>query len=218
MKRPRILLADDHALMLERMRAALASHYEIAGAVADGRALVDAALRLRPDLIVSDITMPHLNGIKAASQIKMSLPAIKLLFVTMHSSSAYVRAALQAGGTGYVLKSALHEELLDAVQSVLRGRIYLSRGLSTEHMERSEHPAVAATSRLSKRELETLQLIAEGRATKEIARAMNISTKTVAFHRGNIKRKSAEDHFRIDQGRDDKAGRRVKRRFDDWSW
>jgi DNA-binding NarL/FixJ family response regulator len=133
MKRPRILLADDHALMLERMRAALASHYEIAGAVTDGRALVDAALRLKPDLIVSDITMPHLNGIDAASQIKMSLPGIKLLFVTMHSSSAYVRAALEAGGTGYVLKSGMREELLDAVQSVLDDRIYISPSLSTEH-------------------------------------------------------------------------------------
>lgn len=133
MKRPRILLADAHALMLESIRAVLAPHYEIVGTVADGRALVEAALRLKPDLIVSDITMPHLNGIEAASQIKTSLPGIKLLFVTMNSSSDYVRAALEAGGTGYVLKYAVFEELLDAVQTVMRGRIYISPGLSTEH-------------------------------------------------------------------------------------
>ena len=188
MKRPRILLADDHVLTLEGIRAVLAPHYEIAGSVADGRALVEAALRLKPDLIVVDITMPNLSGILAARQIKKSLPGIKLLFATMHSSSAYVRAALEAGGTGYVLKSAVREELLDAVQSVLRGRIYVSPGLSTGHLERFRHP-VTVTPGLSKRERETLQLIAEGRTAEEIARAMNISIKTVAFHRGNIKKK-----------------------------
>ena len=134
LKRPRILLADDHPLMLEGIRSVLAPHYEIAGTVTDGRALLEAAPRLKPDLIVLDITMPHLNGIDAASQIKTSLPGIKLLFVSMHSSSVYVRAAVEAGGTGYVLKSAVLEELLDAVQSVLGGRMYISRGLSTEHL------------------------------------------------------------------------------------
>ena len=188
-KRPRILLADDHPLMLEGIRAVLAPHYEIAGTMSDGRALVEAALRLKPDLIVVDITMPQLNGIDAAIQIKTSLPGIKLLFVSMHSSSVYVRAALDAGGNGYVLKSAVLEELLDAVQSVLRGRVYVSRGLSTEHLGRFQDPAAAATSRLSKREREILRLIAEGQDAKEIAYAMNTSVKTVAFHRGNIKRK-----------------------------
>jgi len=139
MKRPRILLADDHAPTLEGMRALLAPHYEIAGTVADGHALVEAALRLKPDLIISDITMPHLNGIDAAIQIKTSLPRIKLLFVTAHSSSAYVRAALEAGATGYVLKSGLRDELPDAVQSVLSGRTYVSHGLSTEYPERRSY-------------------------------------------------------------------------------
>ena len=127
-------MADDNPSILAGIRAILAAHYEIAGTVADGHALVEAALRLKPDLIISDITMPHLNGIDAAIQIKTSLPRIKLLFVTAHSSSAYVRAALEAGGTGYVLKSAVREELLDAVKSVLRGHIYVSPGLSTEHI------------------------------------------------------------------------------------
>jgi DNA-binding NarL/FixJ family response regulator len=184
---PRILLADDHALMRDSIRAILAPHYEIAGSVADGRALVEAALSLKPDLIVVDITMPHLSGIDAARQIKTSLPGIKLLFVTMHSNSAYVRAAFEAGGTGYVLKPAVRAELLDAVQSVLRGRIYVSSDISTEYLERFQHPA--ATSGLSKREFETLRLIADGRTTEEIAQCMNISIKTVAFHQRNIKKK-----------------------------
>jgi DNA-binding NarL/FixJ family response regulator len=146
MKRPRILLADDHAPTLECISAVLAPHYEIAGTVADGQVLVEAALRLKPDLIALDITMPHLSGILAARQIKTRLPGIKLLFVTMHSSSAYVRAALEAGGTGYVLKSTVREELLDAVQTVLRGRIYVSAGLSTEHPERLQDPTRAPRS------------------------------------------------------------------------
>jgi len=189
MKRPRILLADDHPVMLEDIRAVLAPHCEIVEAVADGRALVEAALRLKPDLIVTDIAMPHLNGIHAAVQIKKNLPGIKLLFVTMHSNTAYIEAAFEAGGTGYVLKSGLYDELPDAVQSVLGGRSYVSRCLSTKHREPCQHPAAAVTCRLSKRERETLHLIAEGRAAEEIARAMNISIKTVAFYQGNIKRK-----------------------------
>jgi len=138
MKRPHILLADDHVQTLECISAVLAPHYEIAGTVADGRGLVEAALRLKPDLIVLDITMPLLNGIDAAVQIKKSLPGMKLLFVTMHASTAYVRAVFEAGGNGYVLKSGLRDELLDAVQSVLSGRTYVSHGLSTEY--RSQTP------------------------------------------------------------------------------
>jgi DNA-binding NarL/FixJ family response regulator len=190
MKRTRVLLADDHTLTLEGIRAVLEPHHEIVGMVTDGRALLDAALHLKPDLIVLDITMPLLNGIDAAVQIKKSLPGVKLLFVTMHVNPAYLEAALNAGGTGYVLKSAAREELLDAIKSVLSGRIYVSPSLSSEHLERFTDPSrAAATLRLSTRERETLQLIAEGRAAKEIAHILNISIKTVAFHRENIKRK-----------------------------
>ena len=167
MKRPRILLADDHAPLLEGIRGVLAPHYEIAGTVEDGQTLVEAALRLKPDLIVSDITMPHLSGIDAAIQIKASLSGIKLLFVSAHSNLAYVTAAFEAGGTGYVLKSDVLEELLDAVRSVLKGRIYVSSGLSTELLGQFQHPA-AATSRLSKRDRKTLQLITEARAAGKL--------------------------------------------------
>ena len=190
MKRTRVLLADDHPLMSEGLRTILEPHYEIIAIVTDGRALVEAALRLRPDLIILDITMPLLNGIDAAVHIKKSLPSVKLLFVTMHVNPAYLQAALSAGGTGYVLKSGAREELLKATQSVLRGRIYVTPTLSNEHLERFTDPSrAAATLRLSMREREVLQLIAEGRAAKEIAGVLNISRKTVDFHRDNIKRK-----------------------------
>ena len=190
MKRARILLADDHKLTLEGIRAILEPHHEIIGTVTNGRALLEAALRLKPDLIALDITMPLLNGVDAAVQIKKSLPEAKLLFVTMHVSPAYLEAALDVGGTGYVLKSAAREELLEAVDSVLKGRIYITPGLSSEHLERFQDPSrAAAVLRLTARERETLQLIAEGRAAKEIAHVLNISIKTVAFHRENIKKK-----------------------------
>jgi DNA-binding NarL/FixJ family response regulator len=190
MKPTRVLLADDHPLTLEGMRAFLEPHFESVGTVMDGRALVDAALRLKPDLIILDITMPLLNGIDAALQIRKHLPDVKLLFVTMHVNPAYLEAALNAGGTGYVLKSAAREELLGAIKSVLNGRIYVTPTLSSEHLERFADPSRAAAAlRLSTREREILQLIAEGRAAKEIAYHLAISIKTVAFHRDNLKRK-----------------------------
>jgi DNA-binding NarL/FixJ family response regulator len=190
MKRARVLLADDHPLMLEGLRAFLEPHLQSVGTVTDGRALVETAMRLKPDLIILDITMPLLNGIDAATQIKKSLPDTKLLFITMREDPAYLEAALNAGATGYVLKSAAREELLEAIGSVLAGNIYVSPRLSSEHLERFHDPHVAAaTLRLSAREREILQLIAEGHAAKDIAYVLDISVKTVAFHRENIKRK-----------------------------
>jgi DNA-binding NarL/FixJ family response regulator len=166
----RVLLADDHPMTLEGIRTFLEPHCISVGTVTDGRALVDEALRLKPDLIVLDIAMPLLNGIDSAIQIKKSLPGVKLVFITMHSDPAYLEAAVNAGAMGYVLKSAVREELLDAVKSAMEGRIYVSPGVSDENLESFRGPKRAAVSqRLSSRERETLQLIAEGKATKEIA-------------------------------------------------
>jgi DNA-binding NarL/FixJ family response regulator len=146
-QRPRVLLADDHPMVLEEIRSVLAWNCEIVETVADGCALVDAALGSKPDLIVMDITMPLLNGIDAAVQIKKILPEMKLLFVTMHASTAYLKAAFEAGATGYVLKSRLRDELPGAVQSVLSGRTYISSGLSTEYPEQiQDHPSRASRS------------------------------------------------------------------------
>lgn len=190
MKRIRVLLADDHPLTLEGIRAFLEPHCTSVETVSDGRALLEECLRFQPELIVLDITMPLLNGIDAAIQIKKFLPAVKLVFITMHSDPAYLEAALNSGATGYVLKSAVREELLDAVKSAMEGHIYVSPGLSSENLGRFSDPKRAAAAlRLSSRERETLQLIAEGKATKEIAYILEISVKTVAFHRENIKRK-----------------------------
>ncbi len=134
-------MADDHALMLESISAILVPHYEIVGTVADGLALVEAALRLKPDLIVTDISMPLLSGLQAAVQIKKSLPDTRLLFVTMSSTSVYAKVALSVGGAGYVLKSTMREELVEAVESVLNGRIYVSPSISIQHPDLFQGPA-----------------------------------------------------------------------------
>ena len=189
MSKPRILLADDHLIVLEGERTVLAERFEVVRTVSDGRSLVEAALMLEVDLVVLDVSMPLLSGIEAAFRIKASLPATKLLFFTMHSEISYLQAAFEAGASGYVLKSAGNREILTAVEKVLEGQIYVSSDLSG-YWEHLRVPAQAAKAlRLSSREREVLHLIAEGRSSKEIAGILGVSVKTVSFHRENIKRK-----------------------------
>lgn len=154
--------------------------YEVVGTVENGQALVEAALRLNPDLVILDITMPRLSGIDAARRIRKDLPAVKLLFVTMHTSPAYLEAALEAGADGYAVKSSERSEILAAVESVLAGSSYLAPSLSR---------ASNGSPALSGRERQILQLTAEGKSRKEIAYDLGISEKTVAFHKDNLKRK-----------------------------
>ena len=190
MKRARILLADDHQLTLAGIHRLLETSYDVVAEVNDGAALVKAAAVLQPDLIVLDISMPQMNGLDAAAQIRKSMPEAKLLFLTMHANAKFLAAALSAGATGYVLKTAAAEELLKAVGSVLKGGVYVSPGISGEHLERFGDPARAAASiRLSPREQDVLRLISEGHASKEIGFLLAISPRTVEFHRENIKRK-----------------------------
>jgi DNA-binding NarL/FixJ family response regulator len=189
MRKARILTADDHPLVRDGCRAVLESQYEIVGTVSDGRKLIEAALRLTPDLIMLDISMPSLNGLEAARQIKAALPNVKLLFFTMHSEQSYVQAAFEAGASGYVLKAAEHDELLEAVQAVLKGQIYLPKDLQVSLRNTSDPGRVAKSLMLTAREREVLQLIAEGKSGKDIANILQISVKTVEYHRDNIKRK-----------------------------
>jgi DNA-binding NarL/FixJ family response regulator len=186
---PRILLADDHSFILAGIRSLLEGHYDLVGQVSDGRSLVEAALRLRPDLTILDVTMPSLNGIDAARQIKKEWPEAKLLFLTMHASAVYLREAVEAGGMGYVLKSSATEELRTAIQKVLKGQSYLAPSFDREILESVQaslrNPGRSSVQ-LTGRQREVLQLIAEGRVNKEIAVVLKISAKTVEFHRGRI--------------------------------
>ena len=190
-QRKRLLLADDHALIRSGIRRQLDTAYDVVGEVGDGRALVAVALTIRPDLIILDVSMPLLNGIHAARQIIKEWPEARLLFLSMHASTMYLREAMDAGGLGYVLKSSAAEELDIAVRRVLNGQVYVTPGIDHEAW-----PAAQGSLRrrclpagLTQRQGEVLQLIAEGHGNKEVASRLDVSVKTVEFHRGRIMRK-----------------------------
>jgi DNA-binding NarL/FixJ family response regulator len=188
-KRARIVLADDHGLIMAGTRALLDNQYEVVGQFGDGQSLVAGALRLRPDLTILDISMPAMNGVDAARQIRKEWPDAKLLFVSMHSSPVYLREAMDAGGAGYVIKSAANEELRLAVEKVLKGQVYISSAFDQEVVESVQASMKGRSGpslSLTFRQTEVLQLIAEGSGNKEIANLLNISVKTVEFHRGRI--------------------------------
>jgi len=192
MNRPRVLLADDHPLVLAALRSLLEAECEVVGVVSDGRELVEAASRLKPEVIVLDISLPSLNGIDAARQIKKEQPETKILFLTMHANLAYLKEALVAGATGYLLKTSARDELLGALRDVIRNRIHVSPGFGEEivdQFERRPRTFTGAQSVLTVRQREILQLVAEGRTAKEIAGILNVSVQTVAFHKHQIMEK-----------------------------
>lgn len=185
MKSRRVLLADDHAIVIEGLRRILQSGFEIVGAVADGHALVAAAESLRPDIIVADISMPLLNGIEATRQIRKNNQKVKIIFLTMHPDVTYAAVALGAGGSAYVLKSSAGAEILEAIQEALSGRTYVTpsidRALVQAEMARAGHHDLQF--KLTSRQREVLQLIAEGRTSKEIAGILLVSARTIEFHK-----------------------------------
>lgn len=189
MSKPRILLADDHLLVLEGFKRILEAHCEVVGTVEDGRALLDAATRLNPALVLLDISMPLLNGIDAARELKALLPDVKIIMVTMHADPAYLNEAFKAGASGYLLKRSAGSELIQAIDSVLNGNFYvtplLTKGLVNAARTGSSPPSTRQTT-LTPRQREVLQLVAEGKTIKEIAQILNISPKTVEFHKTQI--------------------------------
>jgi DNA-binding NarL/FixJ family response regulator len=185
----RLLLADDHSLVLAGIRQLLESRHEILGSAEDGRALVRAAEAHKPDLIVLDISMPFLNGIAAATEIRARLPKTKFVFLTMHASPIYLRKAICAGALGYVLKSEAAEELLNAIEEVQTGRLYVSPGFGESVIANARdwlNKPLQKSTPLTERQRQILQMVAEGRQNKEIAEISHISVKTVEFHRGRL--------------------------------
>jgi len=184
--RPRVLLADDHRMVAEGLKSLLSADCELVGVVEDGRALLESARRLRPDVIIADITMPQLNGLDALAQLKRDDAAVRVIFLTMHPEVAYARRAFEAGALGYVLKHSAPTELLAAIRAALEGRTYLSPVLAQEiAKDWSGKSAKAANpvALLTPRQKEILQLFAEGRSAKEIAATLDISVRTVEFHK-----------------------------------
>ena len=192
LKRPRLVLADDHTLMLSGIRRLLEPDFDIVGSAKDGRALLRTVEQTQPDIVLLDISMPLLNGIDAARQIRKSAPQTKLVFLTMHADREYVIEAFRVGASGYLLKSSAEEELAGAIHAVLAGKTYITQELpqafQTLPSKRSKLRSGAAGV-LSNREREVLQLVAEGRSAKEIAAILFVSVKTVEFHKYKMMKK-----------------------------
>lgn len=189
MTKPRVLLADDHTLVLEGFKKLLEDHCEVIGAVEDGRALLEAAERLQPDVIALDISMPHLNGIDAAHHLRKLVPQAKLVFLTMHADPAYVSQAFKAGASGYLLKRSAGSELLQAIEAVLKGNYYVTSLIAKDLVHAAlggPHPPIIRNDQLTARQREILQLVSEGKAVKEIAATLSISPKTVEYHKSKL--------------------------------
>jgi DNA-binding NarL/FixJ family response regulator len=186
-RRPRVLLADDHLLVAEGMKSLLAPEFDLVGVVEDGRALLKAARTLRPDVIVADISMPHLNGIDALVQLRREGDRVPVVFLTMHRDVTFARRALDAGASGYVLKHSAPVELVAAIRSALAGKTYLTpalAGLVLQSLkEAPEDVGAGPVARLTPRQIEILQLLAEGRSAKEVGSSLTISARTVEFHK-----------------------------------
>lgn len=189
MNKSRVLLADDHRILAEGVRSLLEPEFELVGIVADGRELVEAALKLRPDVIVADISMPLLNGIDAVAQINQAQVPCKVVFLTMQRDVSYARRAMEAGASGYVLKHSAHDELVKAIREALRGQTYVTPLIAGEllrsYREQGTQPAGSAR-RLTPRQREVLQLSAEGRSAKEVASLLRISVRTAEYHRARV--------------------------------
>ena len=183
MTKPRVLLADDHRIVAEGLKGILAEEFELVGIVENGRAMVDAARTLRPDVIVADISMPHLNGIDALAPLKRDNPDVRVVFLTMHRDAAYARRALEAGASGFVLKHSAPAELVLAVHAALQGRTFITPDLAAEVFRTAKGKDPNPLAALTPRQREILQLLAEGKSAKEIAGALSLSARTVEFHK-----------------------------------
>jgi len=188
LKRARVLLGDDHTIILEGVRRILEPHFEVVGAVSDGRALIAAVDELHPDVVVADISMPLLNGIEAARQLQKSQFCPKIIFLTMHPDATYATEAFRAGASGYVLKSSAADELVRAIEEALRGRVYVTPLVAGEvlHDLMQAPQSQVKPAPLTPRQREVLQLVAEGRPAKEIAAILKVSPRTVEFHKLRI--------------------------------
>jgi DNA-binding NarL/FixJ family response regulator len=188
MNRPRVLIADDHKLVAELCKRELEKECDVVGTVADGHEMVRAARTLKPDVIVIDIAMPVLNGLDAGKQVKESLPSVKLVYLTMNTDPELALEAFQQGASAYLLKTSAVAELVLAMRRVLRGHIYLSPNLKepVEQLRWQRRKIRPETERLTDRQREVLQLLAEGKVMKEIANILGMSTRTVAFHKYRI--------------------------------
>ncbi len=193
--RKRILLADDHKIVREGLRSILEKELqmEVIAQADNGRSTVQLARDLRPDIVIMDISMPDLNGIEATSQILKEFPSMKIIALSMHSEKKYVSEMLRAGASGYLLKDCAVDELGLAIQVVLNNKIYVSPDVTgvviSDYVQHVEQSKAAASDKLTAKEREVLQLLAEGNSTKEIAGRLSVSIQTIDTHRQHIMEK-----------------------------
>jgi len=186
MKRTTIVIADDHGMVVDGLRGLLEPEYEVVGVVSDGRAVLPEVRRLKPDLAIIDISMPSLNGLDCARQLRDAGCSAEVLILTMHADATLAREALGAGASGYILKSSPASELRNALKEVLRGHTYLSPAVTKDLLDvmgRATSARDDAWARLTQRQREVLQLLAEGKSHKEVAAILNISIKTAEYHK-----------------------------------
>ena len=196
MKKHTILLVDDHSILRSGLRSIINSldNYEVIGEADNGKDALKITLELKPDLLLTDLSMPKTNGTECIRQLKKRLPEVKILVLTMHSTEEHVHAALEAGADGYILKDDCDDELINAIQNIIDGKMYLSPSICNFVINgylntlKTEKP-LASWELLTHREREVIKLIAEGYKSKEIADYLTISTKTVEKHRSNLMKK-----------------------------
>ncbi len=208
MRRARILLADDHRLLLEAFKKLLEPQFEVVGTARDGRVLLGAAQELKPDVIVLDIAMPQLSGLTAARRLKRMMPEVKLIFLTVNEDPDLASEAIRAGASGYVLKNSAASELFQAIEAALEGKMYVTT-LIAQGMIKSFHSGrneSETSGKLTLRQREVLQLLAEGRTMKEVANMLSVTPRTVAFHKyrimeeNKLKTNAELIHFAIKKG------------------
>ena len=185
---PRVMLADDHTMLVEAFRKLLEPQFEVVGAVSDGRALVEIAPQLKPDVIVVDVAMPLMNGLEAGLRLKQLMPTVKLIFLTMNEDPDLAIEAIRSGASGYLLKNSAASELIHAIQMALKEKSYvtpqIARGMQKAFVK-GLRPKARAKS-LTPRQREVVQLLAEGKSMKEVADVLNVTPRTVAFHKYRI--------------------------------
>jgi DNA-binding NarL/FixJ family response regulator len=187
--RSRILIADDHTLIAELCKRLLETEFDVVGIVSDGRALLRAASELKPDVIVVDVAMPILNGLDAGQQVKEMLPSVKLVYLSMNPDAEVAAEAFARGASAYLLKTCASSEMVLAVRHALRGKSYVSQGLSQDAIDSfrwRNKKLINEEERLTQRQREVLQLLADGKAMKEVGYILDVSTRTVAYHKYRI--------------------------------
>ena len=188
MPKPRLILADDHTIIVEAFRKLLEPEYEIVAAVSDGRALLETAPKIKPDVIVVDIGMPLMNGLEAGVRLRELMPTAKVIFLTMNEDPDLAVEAMLCGASGYLLKSSAASELTHAIQKALKGQTYvtpqIARGMQKSFIKNPQ--ATMHAKNLTPRQREVVQLLAEGRSMKEVASVLNVTPRTVAFHKYRV--------------------------------